>query len=81
MGEPTVQRHSEILLIIIAVLLATILLVGTGIGFFFDDPVHEVMGLQDAAFQSLYHFTVGGPLEDTRLATLAAYHHLKTPSR
>ena len=49
----------------------------TGIGCFFDDPVHELMGLPDDAFQSLYHFTVGGPREDTRLATLAAYHHLK----
>jgi hypothetical protein len=49
---------------------------GTGIGCFFDDPVHELMGLPDAAFQSLYHFTVGGPREDARLATRAAYHHL-----
>ena len=30
-------------------------------------------GLQDDAFQSLYHFTVGGPREDARLATRAAY--------
>jgi SagB-type dehydrogenase family enzyme len=50
---------------------------GTGIGCFFDDPVHELMGLPDDAFQSLYHFTVGGPREDARLATLAAYHHLE----
>ena len=53
----------------------------TGIGCFFDDPVHELMGLPDDAFQSLYHFTVGGPREDSRLATRAAYHHLKTPVR
>ena len=32
----------------------------TGIGCFFDDPVHGVFGLEDLAFQSLYHFTVGG---------------------
>jgi hypothetical protein len=32
----------------------------TGIGCFFDDPVHGLMGLPDNAFQSLYHFTVGG---------------------
>ena len=25
------------------------------------------------AFQSLYHFTVGGPVEDARLTTLAPY--------
>jgi len=48
----------------------------TGIGCFFDDLVHELMGLPDDAFQSLYHFTVGGPREDARLATRAAYHHL-----
>jgi len=53
----------------------------TGIGCFFDDPVHELMGLQDVAFQSLYHFTVGGPREDARLATRAAYHHLEASVR
>ena len=36
----------------------------TGIGCFFDDPVHEVLGIADHAFQSLYHFTVGIPVED-----------------
>jgi SagB-type dehydrogenase family enzyme len=39
----------------------------TGIGCYFDDPVHRVFGLEGLAFQSLYHFTVGGPVEDTRL--------------
>jgi nitroreductase len=53
----------------------------TGIGCFFDDPVHELMGLPDDAFQSLYHFTVGGPREDARLATRAAYHHLEATAR
>ncbi|MFO0707737.1 MAG: SagB/ThcOx family dehydrogenase [Nitrospira sp.] len=51
---------------------------GTGIGCFFDDPVHEMVGVQALSFQSLYHFTVGGPVEDRRLMTLPAYHHLKT---
>ncbi len=46
---------------------------GTGIGCFFDDPVHALFGLRDAAYQSLYHFTVGGPEEDTRLTTLPPY--------
>ena len=50
---------------------------GTGIGCFFDDPVHEIVGLKGRSFQSLYHFTVGGPVEDGRLMTLPAYHHLK----
>ena len=45
----------------------------TGIGCFFDDPVHEIFGIQDMSYQSLYHFTVGGPVEDTRLTTLLAY--------
>jgi SagB-type dehydrogenase family enzyme len=49
---------------------------GTGIGCFFDDPVHELLGLRDDTFQSLYHFTVGDPVEDPRLATLPAYFHL-----
>jgi SagB-type dehydrogenase family enzyme len=45
----------------------------TGIGCFFDDPVHQVMGFNDASFQSLYHFTTGGPVEDPRLTTLPPY--------
>lgn len=50
---------------------------GTGIGCFFDDPVHfGVLGIEDLTYQSLYHFTVGYPLEDTRLQTLAPYDHL-----
>lgn len=46
---------------------------GTGIGCFFDDPVHELLGLKDRRFQSLYHFTVGGAVEDPRLTTLSPY--------
>ena len=45
----------------------------TGIGCFFDDSVHQVMGFDDASFQSLYHFTTGGPVEDPRLTTLPPY--------
>ena len=45
----------------------------TGIGCFFDDPVHEVFGIRDMSYQSLYHFTVGGPVEDKRLTTLPPY--------
>jgi hypothetical protein len=40
---------------------------------FFDDPVHQVFGLRDLAFQSLYHFTVGGYVDDPRLTTLPPY--------
>ena len=46
---------------------------GTGIGCFYDDPVHDVLGLTGHAFQSLYHFTIGIPVEDTRLTTEAGY--------
>lgn len=49
----------------------------TGIGCFFDDPVHEIVELKDHTFQSLYHFTVGGPVEDLRLTTLPPYAHLE----
>ncbi len=49
---------------------------GTGIGCFFDDPVHEILSMKGLQLQSLYHFTVGGPVEDPRLMTLPAYHHL-----
>ena len=45
----------------------------TGIGCFFDDPMHEVLGLADRSFQDIYHFTVGGAVEDVRLSTLPAY--------
>ena len=45
----------------------------TGIGCFFDDAMHELLGLEDRNFQDIYHFTVGGPVEDTRLTTLPAY--------
>ena len=53
---------------------------GTGIGCFFDDPVHEVVGIKDLSLQSLYHFTIGGPVEDERLMTLPPYHHLARPA-
>ena len=46
----------------------------TGIGCFFDDPVHRVLGwYPDGQFQALYHFTVGGAVEDHRLTTLPPY--------
>lgn len=49
---------------------------GTGIGCYFDDAVHRLLGLPDARFQSLYHFTVGSPIKDRRLATHPPYAHL-----
>jgi SagB-type dehydrogenase family enzyme len=46
---------------------------GTGIGCFYDDPVHDTLGLTGHAWQSLYHFCVGEPVEDTRLETAPGY--------
>ena len=45
----------------------------TGIGCFYDDPMHDVLGLQGHAFQSLYHFTVGMPVEDARVTADPGY--------
>ena len=45
----------------------------TGIGCFYDDPVHEILGLKAHTFQSLYHFTIGVPVEDTRITTSRGY--------
>ena len=45
----------------------------TGIGCYFDDPVHDLFGFIGRKYQSLYHFTVGGPVEDSRLLTLPPY--------
>ncbi len=50
---------------------------GTGIGCFFDDAVHEILGFKDNQYQSLYHFTIGRPMEDPKLTTYPAYHHLE----
>jgi hypothetical protein len=51
---------------------------GTGIGCYFDDRCHDLLGLDaDGPFQALYWFTVGGPLEDERLRTRAPYFHLE----
>jgi hypothetical protein len=49
---------------------------GTGIGCYFDDLMHKALGLEDETFQSLYHFTSGGPVDDARLVTHPPYAHL-----
>jgi len=48
---------------------------GTGIGCYFDDAVHTLLGLTEQRYQSLYHFPVGTPLIDKRLQTLPPYAH------
>lgn len=45
----------------------------TGIGCYFDDDVHRVLGLKGMEFQSLYHFTIGSPILDERIMNLPAY--------
>ncbi len=52
---------------------------GCGIGCFFDDPVHESVGLTDRRWQSLYHFTVGQAVPDPRIETSAPYPGRVTP--
>lgn len=46
---------------------------GCGIGCFFDDPVHDAIGLKGLEFQDLYHFAVGYPLPEIGVITLPAY--------
>jgi hypothetical protein len=46
---------------------------GTGIGCFFDDADHELLGLKDDQFQVIYHFAVGMALDDPRILTRPAY--------
>ncbi len=50
-------------------------LAGTGIGCFFDDEVHAMLGLApgETHFQDVYHFTLGAAVEDARILTLPPY--------
>ena len=50
----------------------------TGIGCFFDDEMHHLLGFKDEQWQSLYHFTVGKAVRDDRIETKAPYFHLTT---
>ncbi len=45
----------------------------TGIGCFFDDAVHRLLGLRSERFQSIYHLTIGRPLEDQRISIQPPY--------
>jgi SagB-type dehydrogenase family enzyme len=45
----------------------------TGIGCFYDNPVHDVLGLSGHEWQSLYHFSMGIPIEDSRLTSEPGY--------
>ena len=46
---------------------------GCAIGCFFDDPLHDTIGLKGLEFQNLYHFAVGSPLQEIGVITLPAY--------
>jgi SagB-type dehydrogenase family enzyme len=46
---------------------------GTGIGCFFDDAVHELLGITDTRYQVVYHYAIGMPVDDPRLLTLPPY--------
>ena len=48
---------------------------GTGIGCFLDDMMHEVLGIKDQRYQSLYHFTLGGRMDDHRIQASPPYDH------
>ena len=52
----------------------------TGIGCFYDDPVHAFLGLTGHEWQSLYHFSMGAPVDDSRLTTESGYAW-ETPDR
>jgi len=45
----------------------------TGIGCYYDEPVQEALGLTGHTWQSLYHFSMGLPIDDTRLTTEPGY--------
>jgi hypothetical protein len=45
----------------------------TGIGCYYDEPVHELLGLSGHAWQDLYHFSMGLPVEDMRLTSAPGY--------
>jgi SagB-type dehydrogenase family enzyme len=54
---------------------------GTGIGCYFDDALHQLIGLAptdatSAPLQSVYHFTIGLALDDARIGTAPPYAHL-----
>lgn len=58
---------------------------GTGIGCFFDDALHQLLGLPEPAanapLQSVYHFTVGAAVVDDRISTEPPYAHLLSERR
>lgn len=52
---------------------------GTGIGCFFDEACHELLGLAGPGFRSIYHFTVGSAMTDPRILSLPPYATGESP--
>ncbi|BBL70306.1 SagB/ThcOx family dehydrogenase [Methylogaea oryzae] len=50
---------------------------GCGIGCFIDDAVHQQFGIHGNKLQVLYHFSVGGGVEDNAIERHPAYSHLE----
>ncbi|WP_432698460.1 nitroreductase family protein [Marinobacterium sp. YM272] len=50
---------------------------GTGIGCFFDDGVHQLLGIEDQSLQVVYGFAAGEGLKDERVSGMSGYHHLR----
>jgi len=45
----------------------------TGIGCYLDDVMHRMLGLEDNTFQTMYHFTIGRAIQDTRVSMREPY--------
>ncbi|MBI5535011.1 MAG: SagB/ThcOx family dehydrogenase [Deltaproteobacteria bacterium] len=45
----------------------------TGIGCYFDDLMHGLLGLEGSELQSLYHLAIGTAVDDARIATIPPY--------
>lgn len=48
---------------------------GCGIGCFFDDDIHRILGIRGHEYQCLYCFAAGGAVDDPRISTLPAYEN------
>jgi hypothetical protein len=45
----------------------------TGIGCYLDDVMHRMLGFEDETFQTMYHFTIGRSIIDTRMSVREPY--------
>ena len=54
---------------------------GTQVSSMIGSVGNDMIGVADHSWQSMYHFTVGLPVEDPRLTTFPAYHHLEDNRR